>query len=459
MFTTDDVIAGLGDLLVKHDGMLGSTFRGAAVDSRVVQPGDLFFALKGERTDGHLYVLDALRRGAAGVVISQPVEVPLTGIAIFHVKDTLLALQHLATYRRDRFPNMRVIGVTGSVGKTSTKELIAHVLGQKFRVVKSSGNLNSESGLPLTLLAMEEEPDKAVLEMAMYVPGDIRLLCRIARPIIGVVTNVGVSHLQRAGSLEAIMNAKAELPESLPPEGIAILNSDDPRVRAMATRTPARTVFYGLTAEADVRATDVASEGLAGIRFKLHYGTDTVPVWTPVFGQHRISNLLAAAAVALVEGMTLDEIAAALATAQVEIRMRVLQGKRGATIIDDTYNASPASMIGALEFLAELPGRRLALLGDMKELGPVKEASHRQVGVRAAACCDVLFVVGELGRLIGEAAAAAGLPNVRCFTAKEEAIQALLAEMQQGDFLLVKASRAMELEAAVAALAAEGEAA
>jgi UDP-N-acetylmuramoyl-tripeptide--D-alanyl-D-alanine ligase len=449
MFTFHDAVAGFGDLLLTHDGAMPAIFRGAAVDSRRVLAGDLFFALRGERTDGHRFVADAVNAGATGIAVHDPTVVAPPHVARFVVADTLQALQALATYRRRCLPTMRVIGVTGSVGKTSTKEVIAHVLGRRFSVVKNEGSLNSESGLPMTLLAIDGVPEKAVLEMAMYVPGDIGLLCRIAAPEVGVVTNVGYSHLGRAGSLQAIIDAKAELPESLPPGGVAVLNWDDPNVRGMRARTKAQVVTFGLHPEADFWASDVRSYGLQGLSFVLHHRSGRVPVSTPLLGRQRLPNLLAAAAVAVSEGMTLAEVADALADARIEIRLQVRQGPNGATIIDDTYNASPTSVIGALDMLSELPGRRLALLGDMKELGAVEEAAHREVGRRAAQCCDLLVVVGDLGRILGEEAQNAGLGRVQWFESRERAVAFLRQELQPGDHLLVKASRAMELDLAV----------
>jgi UDP-N-acetylmuramoyl-tripeptide--D-alanyl-D-alanine ligase len=354
---------------------------------------------------------------------------------------------------------MRVIGVTGSVGKTSTKELVWQVVSRRFHAIRNVGSLNSETGLPMTLLAIDDAPEIAVLEMAMYVPGDIGLLCRIARPQIGIVTNVGISHLARAGSLQAIIDAKAELPESLPAGGLAILNFDDPNVRGMAARSPAPVLTFGLQAGADVRADDVVSHGLAGQSFVLHYGGRSAPVKSQVIGRHRLPNLLAAAAAGIGVGMDLDEIADTLTGAGAEVRLRIIAGPGGSTIIDDTYNASPASVIGALNLLAEMPGRRLALLGDMRELGELEVSAHREVGECAARCCDALYVVGDLGRVIGEAAQAAGLQSVRALDDKDQAVRELQPALTEGDYLLVKASRVLELDVAVAQLAGAREAA
>jgi UDP-N-acetylmuramoyl-tripeptide--D-alanyl-D-alanine ligase len=292
--------------------------------------------------------------------------------------------------------------------------------------------------------------------MAMYGRGEIELLCRIARPQIGVVTNVGPVHLERLGSLGAIVAAKAELVEALPadPDGIAVLNGDDPRVAAMASRTRARVVLYGRSEQCHVRGSDLRGRGLDGISFRLTYGGSSVEVETPLPGRHHIYPALAAAAVGLSEGMTLTEVAGALRQARPDLRLRVLRTPGGATILDDSYNASPQSMLAALDLLAELPGRRIALLGEMRELGDAEEEGHRQVGERAAACADLVLVVGERARPLYEAARTAGGAEVRFLASPSDAAAALRDELQPEDHLLVKASRAVALEAVVDALVA-----
>jgi len=282
--------------------------------------------------------------------------------------------------------------------------------------------------------------------MGMYALGEIRLLCQIARPRVGIVTNVGPSHLERLGSLEAIANAKAELVESLPPNGVAILNGDDPRVAAMAKRTSARVLLYGTSAGCDVRGVDLDSRGLEGIAFTLECGGRGTRVQTHLPGRHILHNALAAAAAALVEGLALDEVVSALAVAQVPLRLSVHRARCGATILDDTYNASPSSMMAALDLLAELPGRRIAVLGDMRELGALEELGHRSVGQRAAEVAQLIYVVGELGRLTGEEARLAGHDAVSFWSSKEEAAQDLRQRLEPGDVVLLKASRAMALE-------------
>jgi UDP-N-acetylmuramoyl-tripeptide--D-alanyl-D-alanine ligase len=452
MLAVDRVVQGTAELLVAGHGPVDRAFNRAVIDSRQVQPGDLFFALLGEHRNGHDFVQDALARGAAGLVVERPLEAP-PEVAVFQVSDSLSALQRLATHWRARH-DVRVVAVTGSVGKTTCKELIAAVLGTRWRVLKSPANLNTEIGLPLTLLELTPQHQRAVLEMAMYGPGEIDLLCRIARPQIGVVTNVGPVHLERLGSITAIAAAKAELVAALPPEGVAVLNGDDAAVAAMASRTKARVLLYGQSQQCHIRGDDLASHGLEGISFRLTYEGRDRRVEARLPGRYHLYPALAAAAVGLSEGMTLSEVATALREARPELRLRVLTASSGATILDDSYNASPQSMLAALDLLAELPGRRIALLGEMRELGTAEEEGHRQVGQRAATCADLVLVAGERARPLYEAARAEGPAEVRFLTSTQEAAPVLHDELQSGDYLLVKASRAVALESVVDALVA-----
>ena len=448
----DRVVQGTAELLVAGRGPADRAFDRAVIDSRQVQPGDLFFALRGEHRNGHDFVQDALARGAAGLVVERPLEAP-PEVAVFQVSDSLSALQRLAAHWRARH-DVRVVGVTGSVGKTTCKEIIAAVLGTRRRVLKSTANLNTEIGLPLTLLELTADHQCSVLEMAMYGPGEIDLLCHIARPQIGVVTNVGPVHLERLGSIAAIAAAKAELVAALPPDGVAVLNGDDPSVAAMASRTKAHVLLYGQSQHCHIRGDDLASHGLEGISFRLTYEGRDRRVEAPLPGRHHLYPALAAAAVGLAEGMTLAEVATALREARPELRLRVLTASGGATILDDSYNASPQSMLAALDLLAELPGRRIALLGEMRELGTAEEEGHRQVGQRAVACADLVMVVGERARPLYEAARAQGPAEVRFLASTQEAAPILREELQPGDYLLVKASRAVALESVVDALVA-----
>ena len=449
MLTAQDITAALDPLLNLVIRAIGrQSFSGVAIDSRQVQPSDLFIALPGEHRHGREFIPDAISRGAAGVIAEkQPRDLP-HDVCFFQVDNTLAALQRLAAYWRGKY-RVKVVGITGSVGKTTCKELTAAVLSSGYQVLKSEANLNTEIGLPLTLLQLRPEHEQVVLEMGMYGLGDIRLLCQMARPQIGVVTNVGPVHLERLGTLEAIAQAKAELVESLPVDGWAVLNGDDPLVAAMAERTSARVALFGESPQCSVRGTVLSTSGLEGISFRLTCDDESVDVSAPLPGRHNLYNALAAATVGLADGLSLQKVAAALATADVLLRLRVLSGPQGSTILDDTYNASPASMLAALDLLAELPGRHLALLSDMLELGTFEEEGHCLVGERAAQTTDILYTVGERGRIIGEAAQAAGHQDVRFLASKEAAAAAIRETLSEGDHLLVKASRAMALETVI----------
>ncbi len=344
-----------------------------------------------------------------------------------------------------------MVGITGSLAKTSTKELAATVLAERFEVLRSAGNENNEIGLPLTLLRLRPEHEAVVLEMGLYTTGEIALLAEIARPSIGVVTAVRGVHLARAGTIDAIEAGKRELVEALPPDGWAVLNADDARVAAMAGHTRARVLTYGFAADAQVRAEDVASRGAEGMGFRLvsPAGSDTMDI--PTLGRHGVHNALAAAAVAVAAGLSLAEIARGLERpVPVPHRSQLLRAG-GWTILDDSYNASPDAVVAALDLLAGLPGRRIAVLGEMLELGEPAEAEHLRVGGHAAGVADRLLVVGEGAAAIAEGATEAGLDAERVTTVadRDEALALLLSELRDGDTILVKASRGAALDVLV----------
>ena len=430
-------------------------FTGVTTDSRRVQPGHLFVALRGERDDGHRYIEEAVRAGAEGVIAQQwPEGAVLSPRARFLVRDTQEALQALAMGWRARH-SLRVIGVTGSVGKTTTKDAIAKVLGLKYNVLKSPGNMNTEIGLPLALLAIEPSHQRAVVEMGMYSIGDIALLCRIAKPEVAVVTNIGPSHLERTLTLEATAKAKGELVESLPENGVAVLNGDDPLVMSLAERTGARVITYGLSAGCRVRGEDVVSSGLGGIEFTLRWGDRNRRIKAPLLGRHSGYTALAVAAVAFNDGLTWDEVEQGLGELGGVDRIQVRDGINGAVLLDDTYNASPASTVAALDLLSEMKGRRIAVLGDMLELGPFEEEGHLLVGKRAASATDRLIVVGPRAAIIGREAARVGLKSVDYAYSTREALGKLPPLLSPGDFVLVKGSRSLGMESIVKALVAD----
>ena len=426
-------------------------FTGAAIDSRLVRPGDLFVALPGEHTDGHDYAAAAVRAGAAGCLLSRPVAAT-EGAAVFLVDDTLAALQDLGAGWRRALTGLEVIGITGSVGKTTTKGIAAAILGTRYRVQANPLNYNNEVSVPLCLIELRPETERAVIEMGMYTTGEIALLCEWARPRTGIVLNVGPTHLARAGSLDAIARAKRELPEALPPEGACVLNADDARVRAMAPHTRARVWWFGEGADAEVRGRDATSRGAEGFAFTLAYAGETRRLHVRLAGRHLLANVLAAAAAGFADGLTFAEVADAIEALDVPLRLRVLDAPDGVTVLDDTYNAQPASMLAALDLLDEMQGRHLALLGDMLELGELSLAEHERVGRRAAEVLDTLVTIGDEARALGEAATAAGLAGVTHAPSREAALATLRAHLRAGDVVLVKGSHALGLEAVVAGL-------
>ncbi len=460
----------------------GVQIQDAVVDSRRARPGSLFVALRGERRDGHDFIPQAVASGAVAVLaercppgmssIALPAgdETPgqpnagLRPPVCLVVPNSLEGLQQAAAHWR-RLHEPRVVAITGSVGKTTSKEIIAAVLRQRFRCLKSEGNYNNEIGLPLTLLHLRAGHERVVLEMGMYDLGEIAHLATIALPQVGVVTDVGPSHLERLGTIERIAQAKAELPQALPTAaegGVAILNEDDARVRAMAGMTRARVFTYGLSPTADLWADEIESQGLEGIRFRLHHAGDSVHIRVPFLGRHSVHTALRAAAVGLVEGLSWEEIVTGLRDQESELRLVAVPGPAGSTILDDTYNASPASCLAALNLLEELPvagsgARKIAVLGDMYELGSYEEEGHRIVGRRAREVADLLVTVGKLGKIMGREALKAGMKTGAVYLAEDKdqaiaVVRDLLSSGPGGDVILVKGSRGLEMEQIVAAL-------
>ena len=445
--TADELVAITGGMLLARSDRL---VLGGTVDSRAVEPGNLFVALPGEHADGHAFVGAAIAAGAAGVLVAHAPEAAAlagTDASVVLVADPLRALQAVASAWRTRFDPL-VVGITGSIAKTSTKEAVAAVLGAAMPTLKNEGNLNNEIGLPLTVLRLRSEHRAAVLEMGMYIGGEIADLARIGRPEIGVVTAVQPVHLSRIGTIEAVERAKGELVEALPADGVAILNADDERVRRMSGRTAAEILTYGFAADADVRAEQVRSRGADGMVFDLVTQAGRRPVIIPTLGRLAVHNALAAAAVGLAAGLPLDVIASALATGWSAPHRGQLVRVAGVTIVDDSYNASPGSVIAALELLGGLPGRRIAVLGEMLELGDDHESGHGRVGAAAAGIVERLIVVGQGAAAIASGAAAAGLAGSAIVAVEDRAaaLAALTDELRPGDVVLVKASRGVALD-------------
>jgi UDP-N-acetylmuramoyl-tripeptide--D-alanyl-D-alanine ligase len=473
--TLGDVIAALAGGQPAPEAAQAIEIRDSVIDSRLATAGSLFIALRGEKHDGHEFVEQAIASGAVAVIAERPADPsrcqsldlrsspaqplrrePGKPMCLL-VADSLAALQQVAAYWR-RQHRISVIGITGSVGKTISKETIAAVIGRRYRTLKSEGNYNNEIGLPLTLLHLTSEHEQAVLEMGMYNLGEIAQLAEIALPRIGVVTNVGPTHLERLGTIERIAQAKAELPQALPPAeegGIAILNADDERVRAMATMTRARVFTYGLNVGADLWAGEIESHGLEGVHFSFHYGSQTIYAQVPLLGRHSVHTALCAASVALVLGLSWEEILAGFHDQPNQLRLAAVPGPSDSTILDDTYNSSPASSIAALNLLAELNGRKVAVLGDMYELGAYAEEGHRLVGRRVREVVDELVTVGSLGRIIGEEARDAGMAASAVHAAETNAEAAALVRglVRPGDVILIKGSRGLKMEQIVTELA------
>ncbi|HKY55408.1 MAG TPA: UDP-N-acetylmuramoyl-tripeptide--D-alanyl-D-alanine ligase [Anaerolineales bacterium] len=440
----------------------------AVIDSRQVIPGSMFVAIPGEQVDGHDFIGDAFKRGASFALIQKEVDASfrtvdlrsvtsaesflkqdLTPPLCLRVENTVTALQQIARYWRRRL-DLRVIGITGSVGKSTTKEMATEVLSTRYRTLKSPGNLNNEIGLPLTMLRLSHGHQRAVLEMGFYVPGEIAFLCDIALPQVGVVTNIGTVHAERAGSQEAIARGKSELVQALPPapEGVAILNFDDPWVRKMEEKTKARVFFYGLSPEAHLWADQVVGLGLEGIRFRLHYAGETLHVKIPLIGRHSVHTALRAAAIGLAEGMNWQEILEGLIQGHTQLRLAAVRSETGALLLDDTYNASPESMLAALNLLDELDGRKVAVLGDMLELGPYERGGHEMVGLRAAQVANILLTLGERAHIFAEAARRAGMKksSIIEFNEFDPLVEWLKANLTKDDVVLIKGSHGLRMD-------------
>jgi UDP-N-acetylmuramoyl-tripeptide--D-alanyl-D-alanine ligase len=432
--------------------------QGYSIDSRTVAAGELFFAVKGERLDGHDFVDSALERGATAAVIrkDQRNRYPETRL-LLAVDDTLVALQTLATAVRKVW-GKPLVGVTGSAGKTTTKEAIAHVLATQFRVLKSEGNFNNHFGLPLMLLKLVPEHDIAVIEMGMSHAGEIRALAKIAQPEIGVVTNVAPVHLEFFDSLAGIARAKYELVESLPSNGTTVLNADDEYVSQFGRGFKGTVIRSGLRAGADIRAEKIQTLGAEGSEFDVIVADTCERVHLPLVGEHNILNALAAVGVGLARGMKLADAAAALATlAPADKRGQVLQ-LGNITIINDCYNSNPKALAAMVDALAGMKAnRRIVVAGEMLELGPASEEMHREAGRQMAERkIDILLGVRGEAQAMVDAAQENGIQAV-FVTTPEEAGEWLAREGRDGDVVLFKASRGVKLEKAIDAWKAKAQ--
>jgi len=421
---------------------VGNTFATYHTDSREVVSGGVFFALRGGRMDGHRFIPDALGRGAAALVVERRTEIA-HGVVEIIVRNTWDALFAVAKHVRNRV-NPLVVGVTGSNGKTSTKEMVAAILERKYMVLHTSGNLNTETGVPLTMLQLEPEHTALVVEMGMQRAGDIGRLAELARPSVGIITNIGVVHMEFFASQEHLARGKGELVAALPPKGLAVLNADDPFFKVLSGMSVARVRSFGFGA-ADMRGEGYSAGDEGGCQFTVR----GVPVRLALEGRHQARNALAALAAGEYAGVPVEEGALALADVAVAHRLQEQETSKGVTIIDDAYNASPESMLAAFETLAERPraGRLIAVLGAMGELGSLADESHRRVGRRAAEVFDSVAVLdSEWGRVLADAAGAHLLPD------RESAVTWVQNNARRGDRVLVKASHSAGLDEVVKAL-------
>lgn len=445
-----------GRLQGPADQTNGLSFAAVSTDSRSVRAGELFVALKGERYDGHDFVAEAIRRGAAAAIVSKPVAAAAGAAVLIEVHDTLEAMGRIAAAHRSRFA-LPVIAITGSVGKTTTKEMTAQILSQRFKVLKTEENYNNEIGVPLAALQLEPSHQAAVFEIAMRAPGEIAWLAHIVKPSIGVITNVGVTHLERLGSIEAIAAAKAELLHGMGADSAAVLNADDDNSKPLLATAKGKVVTFGVDRPADVAAREVSLGPTGSAQFRLAAGKGDALVRLQVPGRHNVVNALAAAAAALQAGATMEDVRGGLeSTTLGKHRLQIITSARGFTILDDCYNANPDSMIAALEVLAELQvQRRMAVLGDMLELGPEAAEMHRLVGREAAKRRLALLVVaGDFAHHLREGALASmSEEQVIVASAVEECADIIQQAARAGDAVLVKASRAMAFERIVERLA------
>jgi UDP-N-acetylmuramoyl-tripeptide--D-alanyl-D-alanine ligase len=453
-FTVEEIVRGTRGALLAGD--LGIAVSGVSIDSRSLQVGEAFFAIHGERLDGHAFLRDSVGRGAGCLVVDTvPDELP-AGVPLVLVDDTTQALGRVGAWHRSRF-SIPVAAVTGSNGKTATKELMASVLGALGPVLRPESSFNNQWGLPLTLLKLTAEHRSAALELGTNRPGEIAALAALARPTVAAVTTVSSAHTEFLGSLDGIQDEKSALVRAVPPDGAVVLNADDPRVLAMQARSRARVWTYSAAGPADVRSRGVVEDGPAGLAFTLELPEGRRPVRLRFAGRHNVTNALAAAGIGVALGLDLEAIVRGLEAAR-PVKGRCVWRTAGSlALLDDTYNANPVSVRAALETLTASAGprRRVVVLGDMLELGPITEAAHREMGAAVAASGAAEFI--GLGRACGvavEAAREAGLAESHHAATFEDTVALLLKRLVPGDAVLVKGSRGMRMERVVDALLA-----
>ncbi len=449
MITTEDIVRATNGILLNGD--MGIFFTGISIDSRSIKPGELFVALKGERFDGHDFVLEAFKAGARGAIVSRwPENIDIfelhRAFSLIQVRDTLQALGDLATYVRRRFPGP-VVGITGSCGKTTTKELLAEILSSRYQVAKSPGNWNNLIGVPLTILNVPEGANIMVLELATSQPGEIKRLTEISSPKVAVLVSVHPSHLDGLGDLEGVMREKLAIFEKSPPGAIFVYPYDQPEVRkrVQLLGKDHRLISFGFEKGADLWARDLSFE-LDGSSFKLVYCGKELGVFLPLIGRHFVVDAIAAAAAALAMGFELSEIVDALARAKTLAKRLEIRRLGRHLIFDDTYNANPGSLAAACEVVNEIAGnffKRLAVIGDMKELGDSTKQLHQEAGRQLAKVFDYILAIGDHAC---EIVSGAGRDKAEAFSGKEVLIERLISLIDQPSLILVKGSRAMKME-------------
>jgi UDP-N-acetylmuramoyl-tripeptide--D-alanyl-D-alanine ligase len=453
-----DIVRATGGRLLQ--GNPETPFAGLSTDTRTIRRGEAFLALRGERFDGHTFVPEAARKGAAGTIVQNgdlatAIMDSIASIPIIAVPETLRALGDTARYWRDRF-SIPVIGITGSNGKTTAKEMIAFLLEERFRVLRSPGNFNNLVGLPLTLLGLEPTHEVAVVEMGTNRPGEIRRLTEIARPTVGIITNIGQAHLEGMGSMETLVEEKGALFRAVAPDGTLVVNTSDPHVASLAGASAAKTISYGVNTKADVMIDRVECRGSRGITCRIVIGEEESTMSLPVVGLQFASTVAAAAAVARLFEMDVKAIKERLvAFPPLPMRMEVVSVE-GVTFINDAYNANPSSVQIALETLAQIEpkGRTFVVLGDMLELGDISQAAHKRVG-QLLGTLDVagVFLLGAHATDVVEGAVEKGMIRDRIWIARthRDIVNLLKAHISPGDWVLVKGSRGMRMEAVIEA--------
>ncbi len=449
-----DIIKATGGILL--NGKPDAIVNNICTDSRKVSKGDLFVPLAGEKFDGHDFLTEVLKLGACGYLTSRDGSKPLDGIVI-KVEDTLKAFQDIARFYREKY-DIPLVAVTGSAGKTSTKDMIYKVLAEKYNVLKTEGNLNNHIGLPMTLLNLSKEHDIAVVEMGMSGFGEISLLSKLAKPHISVITNIGLAHIGNLGSRQNILKAKMEIFDGMDPDGLVILNGDDGLLFGLKDFLSFRTVFYGLQDGLDVQGYNIKMVDEFSTSFNIQIASQEYTVTVPVPGMHNVYNALAAIAVGLKFKVPAQDIIEGIRNYKPgKMRMNILTLDKGIRLIDDAYNANPNSMEEALRVVRDLSGsRKIAVLGDMLELGEWTRQAHLDIGksvVRNG--INYLITLGPNSKYIAEGAASSGMSQRKIFTSEtiEEANEYLIKLIRDKDVILVKGSRGMKMEGIVGCLA------